>query len=215
MTSQPSSPSSPGTASSPGSAGSASTEATQPYVRPIPYVARGAAWPTYAPSEIVPGLWQGGTEDDEVVGGRVPADHAGALVGRRPRFDVVVTLYADAQPAPWGVEELRFGFPDADLTPDFARRAVALARHAHRRWRDGERVLVRCQAGVNRSGLVMALVLMLEGHDVHDAIALIRARRAPAVLSNFAYVRWLVQDAAGALGRTEGGAVGGGAPLAA
>jgi protein-tyrosine phosphatase len=90
-----------------------------------------------------------------------------------------VTLYADAQPAPWGVEELRFGFPDADLTPEFAERAIALARHAHRRWRDGERVLVRCQAGVNRSGLVMALVLMLDGMDAHDAIALIRERRAP------------------------------------
>jgi hypothetical protein len=43
-----------------------------------------AAWPAYAPDEILPGLWQGGTEDDEVVGGRVPADHHGALSGRRP-----------------------------------------------------------------------------------------------------------------------------------
>lgn len=176
------------------------SNATEPTVRPIPYVTRGAAWPAYAPDQILPGLWQGGTEDDEVVGGRIPADHRGALSGRRPRFDVVVTLYADAQPAPWGVEELRFGFPDADLTPEFAERAIALARHAHRRWRDGERVLVRCQAGVNRSGLVMALVLMLEGIDAHDAIALIRERRAPAALSNFAYVRWLVMEAASAIG---------------
>jgi len=172
---------------------------TQPTVRPIPYVTRGAAWPSYAPDEVLPGLWQGGTEDDHVVGGVVPADHHGALAGRSPRFDVVVTLYADAQPAPWGVEELRFGFPDADLTPEFAARAISLARHAHRRWRDGERVLVRCQAGVNRSGLVTALVLMLEGMDAHGAIALIRERRAPAVLSNFAYVRWLVTEGAGAL----------------
>jgi hypothetical protein len=178
---------------------STATDSTQPYVRPIPYVTRGAAWPAYAPSEILPGLWQGGTEDDHVVGGRVPAGHHGALAGRSPRFGVVVTLYADAQPAPWGVEELRFGFPDADLTPAFAARAVALARHAHRRWKDGERVLVRCQAGVNRSGLVMALVLMLEGMDAHDAIALIRERRAPAALSNSAYVRWLVTEGADAL----------------
>lgn len=175
------------------------SKATEPTVRPIPYVTRGAAWPAYAPDQILPGLWQGGTGDDEVVGGRIPADHHGALSGRRPRFDVVVTLYADAQPAPWGVEELRFGFPDADLTPAFAERAVALARHAHRRWKEGARVLVRCQAGVNRSGLVTTLVLMLDGMDAHDAIALIRARRAPAVLDNRAFVRWLVTDAAGAI----------------
>jgi hypothetical protein len=178
---------------------STATDSTQPYVRPIPYVTRGAAWPTYAPSEILPGLWQGGTEDHEVVGGLVPADHQGVLYGRRPRFDTVVTLYADAQPAAWGVEELRFGFPDAELTPEFARRAIELARHAHRRWTDGTRVLVRCQAGVNRSGLVMALTLMLDGMDAHDAIALIRERRAPAALSNFAYVRWLVTEGADAL----------------
>ena len=140
------------TSTTPSTTPSSADEATQPTVRPIPYVAPRAAWPAYAPDQILPGLWQGGTEDDEVVGGRIPADHHGALAGRRTRFDVVVTLYADAQPAPWGVEELRFGFPDADLTPEFASRAIALARHAHRRWRDGERVLVRCQAGVNRSG---------------------------------------------------------------
>jgi hypothetical protein len=176
-----------------------STDTTQPTVRPIPYVGPRAAWPTFAPSEILPGLWQGGTEHDHVVGGRVPSDHAAALSGRRPRFDVMVTLYADAQPAPWGVEELRFGFPDAELTDAFAERAIALARHAHRRWQDGARVLVRCQAGVNRSGLVMALVLMLDGYDAHTAIALMRERRATAVLSNFAYVRWLALEAADAL----------------
>ena len=165
----------------------------------LPYTTRDAWWPTYAPDEILPGLWQGGTEDDHVVGRHVPADHHDVVAGRSPRFDVVVTLYADAQPAPWGVEELRFGFPDAALTPAFAERAVALARHAHRRWKDGARVLVRCQAGVNRSGLVTTLVLMLEGMSAHDAIALVRSRRAPAVLDNRAFVRWLVTEAAGVL----------------
>ena len=163
---------------------------------PLPF------WPGHEPHEILPGLWQGGTHDDEVVGGRIPADHMGAMFGRRPAFDTIVTLYADAQPAPWGVEELRFGFPDAALTPAFAARALELARHAHRRWRDGARVLVRCQAGVNRSGLVTALALMLDGMDADEAIALIRARRAQAVLSNHHFERWLREEAAGAVGGT-------------
>jgi hypothetical protein len=49
----------------------------------------------------------------------------------------------------------------------------------------------------------MTLTLMLDGMDAHDAIALIRERRAPAALSNSAYVRWLVQDAPEALARTD------------
>ena len=49
-------------------------------------------------------------------------------------FDVVVTLYADAQPAPWGVREYRFGFPDGPISHDDALEAIDLARHAHRAW---------------------------------------------------------------------------------
>ena len=56
-------------------------------------------WPAYAPDQILPRLYQGGTEDDHVVGEAIPADH---YRGERP-FDLIVTLYADAQPAPWAV----------------------------------------------------------------------------------------------------------------
>lgn len=157
----------------------------------IPYATDSAWWPEYAPSEILPGLWQGGTENDEVIGCHVPRSHYRA---QQP-FDVVITLYADALPAAWGVEEVRFGFPDAALTPAFVDRVLALADHAHRRWTEGARVLIRCQAGVNRSGLVMALALMRTGLAPHEAIALIRARRSPAVLSNRDFVRWLVTEA--------------------
>lgn len=158
----------------------------------IPYAPDSSWWPAYAPSEILPGLWQGGTEDDEVIGCHAPRGHYGS---QQP-FDVVITLYADALPAAWGVEEVRFGFPDAALTAAFVERVVDLATHAHRRWSEGARVLIRCQAGVNRSGLVMALALMRTGLSPHEAIALIRERRSPAVLSNRDFVRWLVTDAA-------------------
>lgn len=155
------------------------------------------AWPEYAPHEILPRLWQGGTEDDGVIGYPAPDDHY--RIGAHD-FDVVVTLYADAQPAPWGVEELRFGFPDSNLSEFAIAKAVRLARAAHARWASGERVLIRCQAGVNRSGLVMALVLMLEGLSAADAIALIRARRSQYVLSNRHFERWLLAEAADRLG---------------
>ena len=189
--------------------GTIPTDPTATTPDPLPY------WPGHEPHEILPGLWQGGTDEEAEVGKPRPADHHDALYGRATRFDTVVTLYAEAQPAPWGVEELRYGFPDADLTPAFAARVLDLARHAHRRWTAGARVLVRCQAGVNRSGLVTALVLMLAGHDAEDAIALIRARRGGAALCNGHFERWLREEAAEAIAGAGIGDGEGGTALAA
>lgn len=148
-------------------------------------------WPVALPHMILPGLFQGGTEDHDVVW----EGAAQRLRGSYP-FDVVVTLYADANPVPWGVEELRFGFYDAALEPRDAVRVVELARMAHARWAEGQQVLVRCQAGINRSGLVTALILMMSGMDAASAIALIRERRSPYVLSNAHFERWLLGEAA-------------------
>ena len=145
-------------------------------------------WPEYAPTEILPGLWQGGTEDDEVLGYPAPRGH----YSRKCPFDFIVTLYADAMPAPWGVEEVRFGFPDSCLTPLVELKAVSLARSAYQHWLAGERVLIRCQAGVNRSGLVMALVLMHHGYSAASALTLQRSRRGNAVLSNGNFEAWLL-----------------------
>ena len=157
----------------------------------MPYAPDDAWWPEYAPDEILPGLWQGGTEDDDVVGCPTPDGH----YSRSHPFDLVVTLFADAQPVPWEVEEVRFGFPDSNLTPKRIERAVALSGYAYARWQSGARVLIRCQAGVNRSGLVMALTLMRHGLSATDAIGLIREGRGPAALSNRHFVRWLVEEA--------------------
>ena len=148
------------------------------------------AYPAYAGSEILPGLFQGGTEDDDVVhvaaqGHRFASDSA---------YDVVVTLYASAQPAPWGVEELRYGFMDSALEgPDIAR-VIRAARFAYQRWTDGDTVLIRCQAGMNRSGLVTALVLVMAGLSPAQAVALIRERRSAGALFNDHFVRWLLED---------------------
>ena len=144
-------------------------------------------WPAYAPDQILPRLFQGGTEDDHVIGEAIPADH---YRGER-RFDLVVTLYADAQPAPWGVEEIRFGFPDGHLNKSAIERVLRIALTAHDRWLAGERVLIRCQAGVNRSGLVTAIVLMLQGMSADEAISLLRERRSPLVLNNPDFERFL------------------------
>jgi protein-tyrosine phosphatase len=51
--------------------------------------------------------------------------------------------------------------------------------------------LVHCQAGLNRSGLVAARALMLEGMSGADAVALLREKRSPAVLCNTSFEGWL------------------------
>jgi protein-tyrosine phosphatase len=53
-------------------------------------------------------------------------------------------------------------------------------------------VLVHCQAGLNRSSLIAAYALMLEGVDPAAAIDVIRARRSPACLCNPSFEEWLL-----------------------
>ena len=138
------------------------------------------SWPDTAPTEILPGLWQGGTSESSHLGMPTKVGH---YRGERP-FDLIVTLYADAQPAPWGVEEIRYGFPDAELDPTEFVGIQEIATYAAARWQAGARVLVRCQAGVNRSGLVMALLMTELGWQREDILTHLRAMRSPAVLQN-------------------------------
>lgn len=52
-------------------------------------------------------------------------------------------------------------------------------------------ILVHCQAGLNRSSLVVARSLMLEGRTAEESINLIRGKRSPASLCNPAFEEWL------------------------
>lgn len=148
-------------------------------------------WPVTTATEILPRLWMGGIDDDQYLGEPVGEAH---YAFDHP-FDVVLTLYADAMPAPWGVTEVRYGFPDDDIPDRLITPCLPVAHFGWSAWRAGARVLVRCQQGVNRSGLVTALVLMLDGLAPDEALALLRARRSAAVLNNPTLERWLVNEA--------------------
>ena len=138
-------------------------------------------------NEILPNLYMGGTLDSKTI------DRAQSLKefeGERD-FDCIVTLYAWAAPADWGVEERRLGFPDAQIIEEYLEPIHEMAEWAHSRWKSGKRVLIRCQAGWNRSGLVMALVLIKHGLNPRDAISLIREKRSPHALCNQDFVNFL------------------------
>lgn len=64
------------------------------------------------------------------------------------------------------------------------------ARWVNARRRTGE-VLVHCQAGLNRSNLIAARALMMEGMSADDAIVLLREKRSPASLCNPSFVDYL------------------------
>lgn len=135
-------------------------------------------------SEILPNLWQGGTD-----------------WGTRDKpitlsnFDSVYTFQRTSAAAYSYVKETRFGFSDGDMSDLNPKEDLyELARSAHRDWKRGMRVLIRCAAGWNRSGIVMALVLIRDGYSVEDAIDLIREKRCPEALCNSTFTRWLREE---------------------
>ena len=138
-------------------------------------------------SEILPGLWQGGTHDFDTL--EFPKEYP--IWKSQREFDSVATLYAVAHPVGWGVAERRYGFPDSALSEKDTPEIHDIAEWAHREWKAGKKVLIRCQAGWNRSGLVTALVLLKHGHKPEEAINLTRARRSPHALCNADFVRYL------------------------
>jgi protein-tyrosine phosphatase len=54
--------------------------------------------------------------------------------------------------------------------------------------------LLHCHMGLNRSGVVVARILMLQGMSAEEAIALERERRSPACLNNPAFEQWLLDN---------------------
>jgi hypothetical protein len=148
-------------------------------------------YPTEPYAEILPGLYMGGTADDQTV------DYPQALpdLSDPKIFDAVVTLYSWAQPMGWGVEEMRYGFADASVEHFDTERLLRVSKWAFERWDNGEQVLIRCQAGLNRSGLVTALTMMHARFEPTDAIRQIRTQRSEMALFNNHYVTWLIAEA--------------------
>lgn len=143
--------------------------------------------PSWHPTELAVRLWQGGTPDDDllVAPGSITSPWAPSVQARD--FESCVTLTPLAGPAGTGVSELRVTFHDADhvtLNMQALGEAVewALGRH-----RAGDRVLVRCHAGLVRSGLVAVPLLTWvdESLSFDQALAHARSRRHPLVLARF------------------------------
>ena len=148
--------------------------------------------PTSLYSEIAPNLFMGGTADEDVIHQAVAYNKARTDLP----FDAIITMYAWANPADWKVQEFRYGIYDSDISQIDLDRLKQAVEFGYKRWLSGDRVLVRCQAGLNRSGLVTALIMMSTGLDAETAIEQIRKNRAEIALFNTHYVEWLMSEGA-------------------
>lgn len=101
------------------------------------------------------------------------------------KFDLVVSLYTreGQEPHP-DVEHLQHTMIDGPLDPADHPILDRLAERVADAYEAGDSVLVRCQAGMNRSGLVLGLAMIKLGHRPEAAIEAMRAERGPWVLFN-------------------------------
>lgn len=128
-------------------------------------------------SEVTDGLWQGGCQQGLVL----------------PRFiDHVVSLY------PWEKYDRSMGnatYTEVRMYDDLEGpdrdEVMKVASIVNMLRQDGV-VLVHCQAGLNRSGLIVGMALMMEGMNPQDAIELLRKSRSPAVLCNPVFEQFLL-----------------------
>jgi hypothetical protein len=141
----------------------------------------------------LPNLWQGGTLDHWAEDDWHLSAPRNARKIDKDLFDSVYTFYSDADPASWFVKEVRYGYYDSKMIDfDPEKDLLDIVKMAHKDWKSGQRVLIRCQAGLNRSGLVMALVLIRDGYAPAEAITLMREKRSRAVLCNLDFVNYLL-----------------------
>ena len=126
-------------------------------------------------TEIIPGLWMGGTYSPVIPTG----------------FDAVVCCREVTDWALIGVPFLHLPMVDWSTLPKawLIRGGEAFLDEVVER--SSQKALVHCAEGHNRSGLVVGYYLIKYGYKPQDAIDLIRSKR-PGALSNQTFVDYLL-----------------------
>jgi len=129
----------------------------------VPYIA-----------EIVPNLWQGGYRPEIVL-----PEFIKNIVCLSPEY-----CYTSPK------EAKRYVFEMKDSIEQTLEQVDDIANLVNRLRKQGP-VLVHCQAGINRSSLIVCRALMLEGMSADAAITLIRQKRSKSCLCNPMFEGWL------------------------
>jgi len=128
-------------------------------------------------SEIVTDLWVGGCED-----GLILPEFFDNLISVYPWEAYTVNHELESSLAVRMYDSIDQAFHQVDAVAMWVNECRAAGP-----------TLVHCQAGLNRSSLVIARALILSGMSGAAAITLIRERRSPVCLSNPSFERWLRQ----------------------
>ncbi|MCP3465837.1 dual specificity protein phosphatase family protein [Bradyrhizobium sp. CCGUVB23] len=90
-----------------------------------------------------------------------------------------------------GIDFKSFPIPDRGL-PDSRRAALQLAGPLAAGIRDGRSIAIHCRAGIGRSSVIAACVLICFGIEAEEALALIRASRGVIVPDTDQQRDWVV-----------------------
>lgn len=147
-------------------------------------------WAVNGWNEIIPNLYQGG----QYRAGRTMLDQR---VRVTDEFDAVYSLFweNDRNGPDRGIFHEHYQIPDGELTEHQLFQVKVFALGVVDSVDSGLRTLVRCQAGYNRSGLVVAFALMELGYGRQEAIDLIREKRSPWALCNQHFVGYILENA--------------------
>jgi hypothetical protein len=142
--------------------------------------------PLPSPTMLLPNLFIGGTPDDDLLvhPGVLPTPWKPSV--SKNDFDACVTLTPLAGPAGTGVAEFRFTFPDSKTESPSLEMLASTIDWAYFMHRSGARVLVRCHAGLNRSGLIAVPLMTHIARTLSftKALSIARENRHDLVLSN-------------------------------
>lgn len=139
-------------------------------------------------NEIMPKLYMGSTPDEELVGSSKEYD------SQKPKLDFVLTTYSKARLYHPEVQEFRYCFEDDDLSDLDSETLLMIVNLYRSLWANNKRILVRCQAGMNRSGLLTGLILVKSGLAAPEAIQLIKEKRGPRALLNQNFINYIIDN---------------------
>jgi hypothetical protein len=136
-------------------------------------------FPTEPFSEVVPGLFQADASCSPI-----QLFHQG--------FDAVFDL-CGLDRGDGVVDEMYVAYPIDDVPWIEDPAAIhELGKRVAEHVRAGDRVLVNCMSGMNRSGLLVGRALVALGHLPIEAVDLVRRARGPHALSNREFTRFLL-----------------------
>lgn len=143
-------------------------------------------------NQLVLNLWLGGHDysPDGEWGGRETPKITSDM------FNTVISFYQrdGYQTTPMGdVGHYYYRMPDGELDEQDLNEVYALSKVALEVINRPAPVLLRCQAGLNRSSLCAGYVLMQIGFTPEKAIDLIRQKRSPYALCNSSFVEYLMR----------------------